>query len=83
MREKNMPDTTCPGAANLRGTPTLAIKKCPECGADVELFSTDLQQSCPKCSFVVYNDVQSCIRWCRKARECLGDELYEELSKQP
>lgn len=78
-----MPDKQCPGAANLRGTPTLAVKKCPQCGGEVELFSPDPQLACSTCGFIVYNDVQSCIRWCKRARECLGATLYEELTKRP
>jgi hypothetical protein len=74
-----MKEATCPGAANIKGTPTLAIKVCPDCGGEVELFSTDIQRSCQACGFVVYNDIQSCVKWCAKARECLGDRLYEEL----
>ena len=74
-----MTQTTCPGAAHVGGTPTLTLKPCPECGAEVELFSTDSQRTC-RCGFVVYNDLQSCIQWCRKARECVGDELYEALT---
>jgi len=69
----------CPGAANISGTPTLKIKKCPGCGDEVELFSTDQQQTCGKCGFIVYNNIQSCILWCDKARECVGDEMYERL----
>jgi ribosomal protein S27AE len=69
----------CPGAANISGTPTLKIKKCPSCGNEVELFSTDTQMECEKCGFIVYNNIQSCIRWCSHARECVGDEMYEKL----
>ena len=69
----------CPGAANITGTPTLEVKKCPECGNDVELFSSDSQRACEKCSFIVYNDMESCIKWCKSARECIGEELYEKL----
>lgn len=72
----------CPGAANISGTPTLEIKKCPVCGSDVELFSTDAQVNCGVCGFTVYNNIASCIRWCTYARECVGDELYEKLMKQ-
>ncbi|MDR0309062.1 MAG: transposase, partial [Coriobacteriales bacterium] len=54
-------------------------KTCPICGTEVQLFTTDMELSCPKCGFVVYNDVISCIRWCKMARECVGDELYEKL----
>ena len=76
-----MANTSCPGAAAIKGTPTLKIKRCPVCGADVELFSTDVQRVCDACGFVVYNGIQSCIRWCSKARECVGDALYEELTR--
>lgn len=69
----------CPGAVNISGTPTLKTKNCPECGMEVELFSSDLQQVCSKCGFVIYNNIISCIRWCKSARECVGDEMYEKL----
>ncbi len=77
-----MKESVCPGAAAIRGTPTLKVKKCPECGCEVELFSTDVQRGCDRCGFVVYNDVQSCIRWCAKARECVGEELYRKLTSK-
>ena len=67
----------CPGAANLK-TPTLAIKKCPQCGEDVELFSNDISVKCSTCGFVIYNDIASCVQWCRHARECVGEEMYPE-----
>lgn len=72
-------DKKCPGAANLSGTPTLKVKQCPECCTEVELFSTDVSRTCLKCGFIVYNDITSCIKWCKLARECVGDVLYEEL----
>ena len=67
----------CPGAANLR-TPTLTIKKCPQCGEEVELFSNDISVKCSGCGFVVYNDIESCIQWCRHAKECVGEENVQE-----
>jgi predicted RNA-binding Zn-ribbon protein involved in translation (DUF1610 family) len=72
----------CPGAANITGTPTLQIKRCPQCSSEIELFSTDVQLPCPQCGFIVYNDVQSCIRWCAYVRECIGDEQYEKLMRK-
>ena len=72
----------CPGAANISGTPTLELKKCPDCGNEVELFSSDTQGKCEKCGFVVYNDIQSCIKWCKSAKECVGDEMYEKLMQK-
>jgi transposase len=68
----------CPGSAFIR-TPTLAIKRCPECGSEVEVFSTDIKVPCPKCGFEVYNDIQSCIEWCKYATDCLGEEVVERI----
>jgi hypothetical protein len=69
----------CPGAANIR-TPTLTIKKCPQCGDEVEVFSNDVSVKCSKCGFVVYNDIASCVQWCKHARECVGEEMYLKLT---
>lgn len=68
----------CPGAANLR-TPTLSIRKCPQCGEEVEFFSNELNVVCSRCGFVIFNDIQSCIQWCRHAEECIGSEQYWKL----
>jgi NADH pyrophosphatase NudC (nudix superfamily) len=69
----------CPGGSLLR-TPTLEIRKCPQCGEELEVFSNDLSVKCSNCGFVVYNDVQSCARWCSRARECLGEEMYKKYT---
>lgn len=71
----------CPGADDIR-TPTLKVKKCPECGQEVEIFSTDLQVQCPKCACIIYDDLESCVQWCKYAKECVGEELYEHLMKK-
>ncbi len=68
----------CPGTVNLR-TPTLALKKCPRCGGEVEIFSNDISVKCSRCGFIVYNDVESCIRWCKYAKECVGEDTYNRL----
>ena len=71
----------CPGTANLR-TPTLAIKKCPRCGEEVELFSNDISVKCSGCGFVVFNDIASCVQWCKYAKECVGEEVYNKMMAQ-
>lgn len=71
----------CPGAAAIRGAPDLKIKICPECGEEIELFSNEMTTACTRCGFVAYNDTQSCIVWCKYARECVGDEIYEQYIK--
>lgn len=68
----------CPGAAHLR-TPTITLKKCPECGEEVEVFSTDMKVNCPNCRFTIYNNMEACVQWCQYAKECVGEEVYERL----
>jgi transposase len=68
----------CPGSAFIR-TPTLTIKECPVCGAEIEIFSNDKSVDCERCGFTAYNDQQSCIDWCKYARECFGEEVYDRL----
>jgi hypothetical protein len=68
----------CPGAAVFKGAEDLHIKVCPECGAEIEIFSKDTHAVCA-CGFVAYNDFQSCVRWCAYAKECVGDELFEKF----
>jgi len=70
----------CPGASNMR-TPTLKIKNCPQCGGELELFSTDTKVKCSVCGFTVYNNIESCIQWCLYAKECVGEEPYNKLKK--
>lgn len=74
-------DGSCPGAADIRGTPTLKIKKCPECGKAVEIFSTDIKIICGNCRFTIYNDLQLCLQWCKYAEKCVGVEFYKKLKK--
>ena len=71
----------CPGAANIR-TPTIKVKKCPECGREVEIFSHEMMVKCSKCGFTIYNDLASCVQWCKYAEECVGEEMYKQLKKK-
>ena len=60
-------------------TPTIIEKICPNCGELIEMFSIDTQMACEKCGFVAYNDTLSCVQWCAHARECVGEEMYEQM----
>ncbi|MDT8358202.1 MAG: hypothetical protein RQ758_06835 [Methanomicrobiaceae archaeon] len=71
----------CPGAANIR-TPTLKIKKCPRCGEEVEVFSNDVKVKCGRCGFTIYNDLQSCVKWCKYAKECVGEEAFRRFTSE-
>ncbi len=68
----------CPGqnSRNLR----VELHKCPSCEAEVEIFSDELKVKCPKCGAKVYREkTPSCIEWCAAARECLGEERWQQL----
>ena len=64
-----------------QGKPQIKImeKTCPQCGCEVEIFSIDTQVACDTCGFVIYNDTLNCVQWCKYARKCVGDEMYEHL----
>jgi ribosomal protein S27AE len=68
----------CPGqdTRNLK----VSLHKCPNCAAEVEMFSDETRIKCQKCKTWVYKEkVPSCIEWCSKARECLGEERWKLL----
>lgn len=70
--------TRCPGQdmRNLR----VGLYKCGNCGNEVEIFSDEVSVRCPKCGEKVYsNKTASCIDWCAKARQCLGEERWKQL----
>jgi len=61
---------------NLR----VALYKCQNCGAEVEMFSDELKIKCRKCGQYVYKEkIPSCIDWCTAARQCLGEERWQVL----
>jgi len=71
-------NSKCPGQdmRNLR----VSVHRCPNCGAEVEIFSDELKVKCQKCGEKVYREqVPSCIDWCAMARQCLGEERWREL----
>lgn len=68
----------CPGqdGRNLR----VALYKCPNCGADVEVFSDEIKVRCRKCGQNVYREkIPSCLEWCASARQCLGEERWQQF----
>ena len=75
---ENIDRRTCAGRSAF-GTPTLKIMKCPECGGEIEMFSTDVKVKCDNCGFVAFNDINICVQWCAHAEECVGTEMYNKL----
>ena len=69
----------CPGSGNIR-TPVPSLKKCPECGEEVEIWSDELRVKCTRCGATVLKEnVPSCIEWCPSAKACIGGEKYTRL----
>ena len=58
---------------------TINEKVCPKCGNIIELFSVDTEVACDKCGFVAYNDTLSCVQWCKYAKQCVGEQMYEAM----
>jgi len=68
----------CPGADFLRSNITISEKNCPECGHEIEIFSCEPYTTC-ECGFTAYNEIQSCIKWCAYAKDCVGEDTYNKF----
>ncbi len=68
----------CPGSSSF-AQPTPEMVACPDCGAEVEIWSDEATGACSGCKkTVIRQATQSCIDWCRYAQQCLGDEKYRQ-----
>lgn len=71
----------CPGSQNFSQPHPESIK-CPFCGEDTEIWTDEVQAKCHKCKKTVFREQgQSCLDWCKYARECVGDEQYNKYMK--
>jgi len=70
----------CPGSDRLRDMVEITYKRCPECGAEIEIMSCSPTAVC-ECGFTAYTDTASCIKWCAHAKECVGESAYAEYMK--
>lgn len=67
----------CPGSVAFT-QPTIELMRCPNCGGDAEVWSDEIEGPCTACGqTVVRVGRQSCVDWCKYARECLGEETYD------
>ena len=65
----------CPG--NDTRKLTAEFIKCTSCLADVEIFSDETWRICPNCGEEVSREkMPNCIEWCQAAKECVGEERY-------
>jgi predicted RNA-binding Zn-ribbon protein involved in translation (DUF1610 family) len=69
----------CPGAVNIREVRPEEIE-CPQCSAQVEIWSDEVSARCPLCGQKVGRDLgPSCIDWCSFAEKCIGTDKYQRL----
>ncbi|MFH1655013.1 MAG: hypothetical protein ABH954_00165 [Candidatus Omnitrophota bacterium] len=71
----------CPGAKDFK-RPKPEDIKCPHCGEEIEIWTDEVKAICPKCKKeVTRKQLPSCLDWCKYAKECVGDELYNKYLK--
>lgn len=70
----------CPGSKPFK-QPHPDMVKCPFCGHEVEIWSDEFQAVCDKCGKTVSRGGQSCLDWCKEARACVGEEIYQKYVK--
>lgn len=78
LQERIAMETRCPGQdfRKLR----VELHRCPQCQAEVEIFSDEPKVRCQRCgTTVVREHSPSCINWCASARHCLGERRWQKL----
>ncbi len=70
---------TLSGCQGKPRTPEIIEKVCPQCGHEIEMFTIDTEMQCENCGYTVYNDTLSCVQWCKYAKQCVGEEMYEKM----
>jgi len=69
----------CPGSGKFK-QPQPENIKCPTCGEEIEIWTDEIQVTCPKCKNTILHmqEGASCLDWCKYAKECVGDQTYSK-----
>ncbi len=71
----------CPGSLGFI-QPKPEMFRCPGCGREVEIWSDEATAACPVCSKTVFRPgMQSCLDWCKYAKECVGSEKLAQYTQ--
>jgi len=71
----------CPGSQKFKQPQAEAIK-CPNCGAEAEIWTDEAETTCPACKKKVSrNTGQCCLDWCKHAKECVVEEKLDRYTK--
>lgn len=72
---------SCPGSIGV-AQPKPEMFRCQNCGYEVEIWSDEAMGDCPKCSKTLFRPgMQSCLDWCKHAKECVGDKKYRQYNQ--
>ena len=56
----------------------MALYKCPDCGAELQVFSDEDIIKCWSCGKIINREeTPSCVEWCVSARSCLGERMWK------
>ena len=71
----------CPGSSKFK-RPEPETIKCPTCSEEIEMWTDEIQVTCPNCKNTVMREGgASCLDWCKYAKECVGDNTYNKYIK--
>ena len=77
-----MDHTVCPGSKKMR-SPAPESLRCRSCGYDVEIWSDEARATCPRCKQnVVREGFSSCLDWCAKGKECVGETIFNNYMEK-
>ncbi len=72
---------SCPGSKEITN-PSPDDLKCIHCGAVNEIWSDEPDTTCHSCKKTIDREMKTnCLMWCPAAKECVGSEKYEKLTK--
>lgn len=69
----------CPGSKKFK-RPEPENIKCPACGQETEIWTDEIQITCPNCHNKILRQQEgaSCLDWCKYAKECVGEQSYNQ-----
>lgn len=69
----------CPGSQKFK-RPEPENIKCPKCGQEAEIWTDEIQVTCPHCHNKILRKQEgvSCLDWCKYAKECVGGDTYNK-----
>ena len=71
--------SNCPGSQKFK-QPQPETIKCASCGEEIEIWTDEIKAVCPKCKNTVMREQgASCLDWCKYAKECVGEDIYNSF----